>query len=283
MFTPEFKFINSLLTKAGDDAFVKGKYLIAADMSVEGTHFRLDWSSPSQAIEKCLLSNFSDINAMGGVPTAILFSVCINKKWSKKTRDEIAKAMVKICKKHKVKILGGDTTGGALGVFSIAVFGELKGKALLRSAAKPGDDIWVSGFPGKSSMGLELLKRGGKFSKQEQELVNLHKVPKPPLGLGSKLAKIKGIGACIDTSDTLAESLFHISLQSKVRMEINAEENSLRGSEDYCLLFTAKKSAEEKILQLAKKFRINKIGKAKKGNGVFLNKKRLKPNGWQHF
>ncbi|MDR2580542.1 MAG: thiamine-phosphate kinase [Fibromonadaceae bacterium] len=284
MCTNEFKFINKLLSKAGDDAFVFGKYLIAADMSVEGTHFRLDWSSPSQAIEKCLLSNFSDINAMGGEPCAILFSICINKKWSKKTRDEIAETTVKICKKHKVKILGGDTTGGDLGVFSIAVFGKAKGKILLRNAAKAGDDVWVSGFPGKSAMGLKLLKRGGKFSKQEQEFVNLHKVPQPPLGLGKKLAKIKGIGACIDTSDSLAESLLHISQQSKVRLEIEELKNiSLHGGEDYELLFTARKSARKNIEQLAKKITIQKIGEAKKGKGIFLNKKELKLNAWHHF
>ncbi|MDR3001702.1 MAG: thiamine-phosphate kinase [Fibromonadaceae bacterium] len=286
MFTSEFKFINNLLSKAGDDAFVFGEYLIAADMSVEGTHFRLDWSSPSQAIEKCLLSNFSDINAMGGVPCAILFSVCINKKWSKKIRDEIASAVVKVCKKHKVKIWGGDTTGGALGVFSIAVFGKAAGKVLLRSTAKAGDDIWVSGFPGKSKAGFELLKRGGKFSKQEQELVNLHKVPQPPLGLGRQLAKIKGIGACIDTSDSLAESLLHISQQSKVRLEIENQHvclYDLHGGEDYELLFTAKKSAKKNIEQLAKKFTIHKIGEVKKGNGSFLNGKQIKVKGWQHF
>jgi thiamine-monophosphate kinase len=286
---PEFKWINLLLSKAGalakgvgDDAFVFGKYLMAADMSVEGTHFRLDWSSPGQAVEKCLLSNFSDINAMGGKAEAILFSVCMNKKWSKKIRDEIASSVAKVCKKHDVKILGGDTTGGDIGVFSVAVFGRSKGKILLRSAAKSGDDVWVSGFPGKSSAGLELLMRGGKFNRQEQELVNLHKVPQPPLGLGEMLAKIKGMGACIDLSDSLAESLHHISMQSKVQIQLE-KDMPLNGSEDYELLFTAKKSAREKILRLAKKVALQRIGTVKKGQGVFFDGKRVEAIGWQHF
>ena len=294
MESPEFEWINYLLRKAGslakgvgDDAFVFGKYLISADMSVEGTHFRFDWSTPEQAVEKCLLSNFSDINAMGGLPCAILFSVCMNRKWSKKIRNEIANAVVKVCKKHKVKILGGDTTGGDLGGFSVTVFGKAQGKILLRSAAKAGDDIWLAGFSSCSGKGLKLLESGKKnLNTHERKLVNLHKVPKPPLALGRELAKIKGIGACIDTSDSLAESLHHLSQQSKARLEIE-ENTSLHGGEDYCLLFTARKSAREDVLQLAKKFSkvfpICKIGEAKKGSGVFLDGKELEVKGWRHF
>jgi len=264
----EFEFINGLVAKAGslakgvgDDAFVFGKYLISADMSVEGTHFRLDWSTPSQAVEKCLLSNFSDINAMGGTSCAILFSVCMNKKWSKKIRDEIAETVARVCKKHKVRILGGDTTGGELGVFSVTVFGKAQGKILLRSAAKAGDDVWLAGLPN----GLEI----GPIT------VN------PPLRLGKELAKIKGIGACIDTSDSIAESLQHISEQSKVRLEV--EKILLHSAEDFCLLFTARKSARESILKLAKKFPISKIGVAKKGHAIFMDGKEIGVKGWQHF
>jgi len=271
----EFEWINSLISKAGalakgvgDDAFVFGEYLISADMSVEGTHFRLDWSTPSQVVEKCLLSNFSDINAMGGISCAILFSVCMNKKWSKKIRDEIAKAAVRVCKKHNVRILGGDTTGGNLGVFSVTVFGKAKGRVLLRSAAKAGDDVWLAGLPGGSDIGLITAN--------------------PPLRLGKELAKIKGIGACIDTSDSIAESLQHISEQSKVRLEVEKMENAiLQSAEDFCLLFTARESARESILKLArkfsKKFPISKIGKAKRGCGIFSDGKKIEVRGWRHF
>ena len=297
----EIEWINNLLGKAGrlakgvgDDAFVFKNYLISADMSVEGTHFRLDWSTPEQAVEKCLLSNFSDINAMGGKAKAILFSICINRKWSKKTRDEIAGAVAKVCKKHKVKLLGGDTVGGDAGVFSVTVFGKAKGRILLRSAAKNGDDIWLAGYPGCSGAGLRILE---KKLKKFNELVNLHKLPSPPLMLGEQLAKIKGIGACIDLSDSLAESLSHISVQSKVQIKIKeklipvfpgvSKDFLLNGGEDYCLLFTAKKSSRKNVFQLAKKFSklfpICKIGEAKKGNGIFLDGKELEVKGWRHF
>ncbi|MDR1812979.1 MAG: thiamine-phosphate kinase [Candidatus Fibromonas sp.] len=297
----EFEWISSLLRKAGrlakgagDDAFVFGNYLLSADMSVEGTHFRLDWSTPEQAVEKCLLSNFSDINAMGGKAKAILFSICMNRKWSKKTRDKIAASLVKICKRHSVKILGGDTVGGNTGVFSVAVFGKAKGKILLRSAAKNGDEVWLAGYPGCSGTGLKILEKNGKkIGKREQNLVNLHKTPCPPLTLGKQLAKIKGIGACIDLSDSLVESLLHISTQSKIQIQIReklipvfpgvSKDALLNGGEDYCLLFTARKSAEKRILQLAKKIQVCKIGEAKKGSGVFLNGKKIEARGWRHF
>jgi len=296
----EFEWIKYLLSKAGklakgvgDDAFVFGDYLISADMSVEGTHFRLDFSTPQEAVEKCLLSNFSDINAMGGKTVAVLLSICINKKWDKKTREEIASAIAKVCKKHKVKILGGDTTGGDIGVFSVTVFGKTKSKALLRSAAKKGDDVWLAGYAGCSGTGLKILESKKKFSKQEQKLVNLHKVPKPPLNLGGQLAKIKGIHACIDLSDSLAESILHISRESKVKIQIKenlipvfpgvSKDMLLNGGEDYGLLFTAKKSANEKILKLAKKNSICKIGSIKNGSGVYLGENKIEANGWRHF
>ena len=285
----EFEFINHLLSKAGrladgvgDDAFVFEDYLISADMSVEGTHFRLDWSTPAQAVEKCLLSNFSDINAMGGISKAILFSICVNKSWAKKTRDEIADTVATVCKKHKVRILGGDTVGGSLGAFSVTVFGKTKNKALLRSAAKAGDEVWLTGYPGRSAASSYVS------------------VPSPPLKLGAQLAKIKGMGACIDLSDSLAESLHHISERSKVKLQIEeklipvfpgvTKDMLLNGGEDYCLLFTARKSARKNILQLAKKFFINKIGEVvvaiPRGcphNNVFLDGKKLGIKGWRHF
>jgi len=299
----EIEWINNLLGKAGglakgvgDDAFVFGNYLISADMSVEGTHFRLDWSTPEQAVEKCLLSNFSDINAMGGRAKAILFSICINRKWSKETRDEIANAVVEGCKKYKVKLLGGDTVGGNAGVFSVTVFGKAKGKILLRSAAKSGDDIWLAGYPGCSGAGLRILEKKLK-SFNERELIYFYKLPCPPLMLGEQLAEIKGIGACIDLSDSLVESLSHISVQSKVQIEIKeklipvfpavTKDFLLNGGEDYCLLFTAKKFASKDVLQLAEKvskeFPICKIGEIKNGSGVFLDGKELRVKGWRHF
>lgn len=269
MCTQEFKFINLLLSKAknltkgiGDDAFVYKKNLIAADMFIENTHFRLDWNTPEQAVEKCLLANFSDINAMGGKSVAILFSVCMNKKWSATTRQKIAIAVADICKKHKVKILGGDTTGGDLGVFSITVFGKAKHKILLRSAASVGDDVWLSNLPGKNAASSFKL------------------VPTPPLKLGEQLAKIKGIGACIDLSDTLAESLEHISNNSKVHIEIEKylSDSELNSAEDYELLFTANKTARKQIENLA-----YRIGTVKKGSGIFLAGKKIKVKGWRHF
>ncbi|MCL2284684.1 MAG: thiamine-phosphate kinase [Fibromonadales bacterium] len=283
----EFEFINTLLRKAGrlakgvgDDAYVFGDYLISADMSVEGTHFRLDRNTPAQAVEKCLLSNFSDINAMGGMAKAILFSVCINKKWNKKTRDEIADAVAKVCKKHNVKILGGDTVGGSLGTFSVTVFGKASGKILLRSAAKAGDDVWLSGYPGCSCASGYV------------------QVPSPPLKLGPLLAQIKGIGACIDLSDSLSESLQHISVQSKAELQIEEKlipvfpgvkrDMLLNGGEDFCLLFTARKIARKNILRLAKRFAINKIGTvsvgaAQRGGTIFLDGAKLEAKGWRHF
>ena len=106
---PEFRFVNKILENvaplraespayrswlsAGDDCAIFDGWLATKDLSVENTHFRLDWSSPEQAVEKHIVSNVSDISSMGGRPKIALFGLCVNKKWDENTRDRIAKAV----------------------------------------------------------------------------------------------------------------------------------------------------------------------------------------------
>ena len=93
----EFQFVSEMLAEAeslpcetpnrrswihaGDDAAQFDGWLVTKDLSVEGTHFRLDWSSVEQAVEKNIVSNVSDISAMGGTPKLALLGICLNKSW----------------------------------------------------------------------------------------------------------------------------------------------------------------------------------------------------------
>jgi thiamine-monophosphate kinase len=292
--TQEFRFVRSLLSAAGgvrlggaqgvgDDAVDLGGGLFAsADMSVEGTHFRLDWSTPRQAVEKCLLSNLSDINAMGASASAVLLSLCLNKKWPESVKNEVAESFGVLCEKYGVRVMGGDTTAGDTGCFSVTVFGKLQegSRPLLRSNARPGDFVFVNGHLGASARGLELLERGqAPQTEEDREAIALHLVPEPPLGVGPALATLGDppLGACMDLSDGLASGLHTLALASQVKIRLTERLNSyeLFGGEDYGLLFTFPENFD-------KGFRI--VGRVEEGAGVFgADGAPILPAGFEHW
>ena len=130
---PEFKFIDSLLKNAaafkhdapqhrgwlgvGDDCAMFDGWLVTKDLSVENTHFRLDWSSPEQAVEKHIVSNVSDISSMGGTPKLALLGLCINKNWSEETRARGRKPHSQGFAKRRIALSGADAVGGEVGMF----------------------------------------------------------------------------------------------------------------------------------------------------------------------
>ena len=152
---PEFRFVNKILEgavplkkespayrswlSAGDDCAIFDGWLATKDLSVENTHFRLDWSSPEQAVEKHIVSNVSDISSMGGRPKIALFGLCVNKKWDENTRERIAKAVSQGFARRGVTLIGGDTVVGDVGMFSTTLLGTTDSEiSLLRNDAKPG-------------------------------------------------------------------------------------------------------------------------------------------------
>ena len=155
---PEFRFVNKILEgavplkkespayrswlSAGDDCAIFDGWLATKDLSVENTHFRLDWSSPEQAVEKHIVSNVSDVSSMGGLPKIALFGLCVNKNWSEETRNRIAKAVAQGFERRGITLIGGDTVVGDVGMFSTTLLGKTDdGTTLLRSGAKPGDRV----------------------------------------------------------------------------------------------------------------------------------------------
>jgi thiamine-monophosphate kinase len=299
----------------GDDGFAwkpgAGETWIAAsDASAEGVHYRLDWVSPARAMRKALLANLSDINAMGGSTRFALFNLGARGDWSTDEFEAIGETLRELESAFGFQTLGGDTTTlPASSFFSFTVLGTVAGLPLLRSNARPGQRVYLSGHLGGSSAGLSLLRAGllEKDAKSESDaaLIRAHLDPEPPLSLGPLLAKLNRPDrpvACIDISDGLSSELGHLARQSGCALRIDAARipfhpaltgrshaevrgHLLHGGEEYSLLFTGDFTDEE-LAQLRKVGPVTAIGDVLAGEGVRVvedgEEKPLEPGGWIH-
>ena len=326
---PEFKFIDSLLKNAadfkkeppatrgwlgvGDDCAQFDGWLVTKDLSVENTHFRLDWSTPEQAVEKHIVSNVSDISAMGGVPRFAVLGLCINKNWSEETRTRVQAALSQGFARRGIALIGGDTVVGDVGMFSTTLLGALEGensKPLLRSAVKPGDTLYVNGTLGKSDAGLWLLMNHPEAKDEFPTLVEYHLSPKICERAGAELLRLGAFGACMDISDGLSSELNHLALSSNVSLQIEEQKLpidpevlrmcakygqnplnfALNGGEEYHLLF-ANSCLESIFIENTQLGEVCKIGNATEksvGNPVSMLCKNgeilpVQPRAWSHL
>jgi thiamine-monophosphate kinase len=219
--------------------------VVSTDMLVAGTHF-LPNANPEDLGWKVLAVNISDMAAMGAQPKWALLAAALpaaTESWIEK----FARGFFVCADTFGIDVIGGDTTKGPRN-FCVTIFGEAPaGSALRRSGAQPGDEIWVSGIPGRAAQGLANLQ--GQVNLSEPALTDclaaLHR-PQPRVELGLAL---RGIAtAAIDVSDGLLADLGHILDQSGVaatlRLAVSptptfAEQCLLSGGDDYELLFTA--------------------------------------------
>ncbi|KGA97773.1 thiamine monophosphate kinase [Alkalihalobacillus alcalophilus ATCC 27647 = CGMCC 1.3604] len=323
----EFAFIDSvtptgtkqegLVVGIGDDAAMyqatEGfNQVICVDTMVEGIHFRKDTLTPYQIGRKVLAINLSDIAAMGAIPRYFVVSIAVPSTWNEEELQEIYRGMNELAERYNVDLIGGDTvsTNSAL-VLTITTTGEVEqGKMLLRSVAKPGDIVFLTGEVGGSAAGLDLLnKRGleGPYTEEEMTLVKIHQEPKPQIEAGRILAEIKERVALNDVSDGVASEANELATASQVTIEIDAQclpgqlttsyktreqalEWALFGGEDFQLIGTTSETAFPKLVQLFKEkgIRLTAIGKVYEGKPeVWLkdrNKKgKLDRKGYNHF
>ena len=321
----EFRFVSKILEGAyplkneppahrswlnvGDDCAIFDGWLATKDLSVENTHFRLDWSSPEQAVEKHIVSNVSDVSSMGGRPKIALFGLCVNKKWSEETRNRIAKAVAQGFERRGITLIGGDTVSGDVGMFSTTLLGTTDGEiSLLRSAAKPGDHVFVVGTLGKSDAGLWILMNHPEEAKRFPRLVEYHLAPKICEDAGAQLVKQGVRGACMDISDGLSSETNHLALSSGVSIEIDEQklpidpdvlemcryfglsplQFALNGGEEYELLFTSNLTKSIYLEGAPQKGEIHDIGLVSRGSGVYMKrqdgvKTLLNAQAWSHL
>jgi len=285
----------------GDDCAVlpvpRGhQILITTDFSLEGIHFRRDWHPPDSIGHRCLARGLSDIAAMGGIPRAAFLSLALPADLPQRWVDDFLRGFLKLARKHRVQLAGGDTAQSPGEVLAdIVVVGSVPtGRAVLRSGARPGDFLYVTGTLGASVSTLQELRRGKKFWPNTQPW---HFYPEPRIAVGLYLREHRLATAMIDTSDGLSTDLRHICDESRVGAIVDATalpamdgDNSLQcalhGGEDYQLLFAAPPS--KRIPVKIAGVPVTRIGLITRGRQIKLKSSDghshpLPAGGWQHF
>ena len=212
----------AVLLGPGDDAAVvsagDGRTVVSTDMLVAGRHFRLDWSTPRDVGRKAIAQNAADIEAMGGRATAFVVGFGAPADTPAADADAVVDGMWDEAARVGAGIVGGDLVSSPLWVLSVAVLGDLNGRApVLRSGAKPGTVLAVAGELGRSAAGYSLWHKGVRGF---DELRARHLVPEPPYGQGA-VAADAGALAMIDVSDGLVADLRHVADASGVGIELS--------------------------------------------------------------
>ncbi|MBE9469150.1 MAG: thiamine-phosphate kinase [Bacteroidetes bacterium] len=302
----------------GDDCAVMpinetDNFVVTTDLLNEDIHFIKDKISPEELGHKSLAVNLSDIAAMGAEPKFSFLSIGIPSHVSVEYLDAFMTGFYALSEKYKVPLMGGDTTKSADKLtINVAVIGQCKKTEMhLRSMAKEGDLICVTGFLGDSAAGLNVILNDLELSPENKYLVQKHHVPEPRINEGMWLAKQKSVHAMMDISDGISSDLMHILDASAKSAHVHTEKlpisNSLRnaaiknnwdpvelasaGGEDYELLFTVDAKNFDSLQKEYKTHfseEIFIIGEIKQGQAEiswFNNGKNIiiNKNGFNHF
>jgi len=309
-------FQKEVIVGIGDDTAaikVSGEKLLlfTSDSLVEDVHFKWDYTSPFQVGWKALVVNISDVAAVGGNPTHCLVSLALPSDTERNLVREVYRGLKKAASKYRVGIVGGDTVRAPSFIITVSLLGEVKRENIvLRSGAKPGDLIYVTGQLGSSGAGLACLKAPNWKVKPEirQFLIEKHLMLSPRLVEGQKIASSQIATSMIDLSDGLASDLHRLAEESKVGAVLWEDEFPtalateqlakvmgksllewiLYGGEDYELLFAVPPNKKEKLRQTLG-FPHTLIGEiVDRDQGIYLKKRggnrtKIEDRGYNHF
>lgn len=247
-------------TWLGDDAAVvrsgTGWLLLAADTAVAGVHADLTLTGLADLGWKAVAASVSDIAAMGGDPGHCLVTVSAP---AGTDVVELYRGVAAAAARFGCPVVGGDLTGGPELVVTVAVTGTCTNRPVLRSGARPGDRIWVTGPLGAAAAGLRVLREGARVGPSgpagrgglAATLAAAHARPVALIDHG-RAARRAGATAMIDVSDGLSADLGHIATASGVGVRLDdvpvhpgsTLEEALGGGEDYVLVFCAPADAD---------------------------------------
>ena len=250
------KYKGDVYKGIGDDCAViksnKDKCLLyTCDSLVSGIHFSEKYSSPYQIGRKVTAVNISDIAAMGGKPSHFLVSLFLPEGTTEKFIDELYKGLTEEGNLYDIDIIGGNIAKSNQFIIDLFLVGEVPCQnLLLRSGAKVGDLVLITGNLGDSAAGLELLQNP-KLNIPERDkkrLIFRHLTPTPRIKEGMIIAESKKATSMIDISDGLSSDLLHICEASQVGVKLFTDkipvsdsvkiDLALNGGEDYELCFT---------------------------------------------
>jgi thiamine-monophosphate kinase len=317
--------------------------LVTTDFSLEDVHFRREWHPAESVGHRCLTRGLSDIAAMGGEPIAAFLSLALPGDLPQEWVHGFLRGFAKLARKFNITLAGGDTAqspplpGGNVRVPSgagarraldggeaagkiladVVVVGSVaRGKAVLRSGARAGDDIFVTGTLGGAAAVLHRLMAEAERGKSRARagvrpadglkrrlhakgIEHKHFFPTPRIEVGRWLRARGLASAMIDLSDGLSTDLTHICEESGAGAWIAEPavpvapgasfEEALNGGDDYELLFTAPAARHGRIPERIAGVTVRWIGTVTKRPGVWLvapdmkSRRELKPRGWEHF
>jgi len=300
----------------GDDAALwkpkSGRQVIlTCDWFLEGTHFLPGKHSPDSVGWKCLARALSDVAAMGGTPGCFLLSLALPASLTGRWLDQFLAGLRRAARHFACPLAGGDTTRRDQVLISIAIGGEIRsGQAVLRSGARPGDVLFVSGILGQAELGLRFLRQSGKPTRANQPCLKKHLYPEPRLALGRWLAEKRLASAMMDLSDGLSTDLPRLCQASavgarvdagtipqfkllshrapRIGSKMNSLDLALHGGEDYELLFTVPQRQAKRIPASFAGLPITRIGEITRNPAVILREtngreKPLRNRGWDPF
>lgn len=308
----------------GDDCALlaprRGEELaVTTDLSIAGRHFQLNWHQPEAVGHRVLARGLSDLAAMGARPVAAFLSLGLpreltvpagrqqaagSRSWVQRFLD----GLLALAEANSTPLAGGDLAESSVVVTDIVLVGAVpRGRALLRSGAKAGDLLYVTGALGGAAGGLACLENLAKAGRSNPPRIPKklaarlapHLYPQPRIAQGLWLQRRGVASAAIDLSDGISSDLAHICDESGVAAEVDASAlpihtgatlaQALHGGEDYELLFTA--AATVKLPRAIAGVKITKIGrivKARAGRTTLTlisaqGAQPLEPHGWEHF
>ncbi len=298
-----------LRSRPGDE------FAVTTDLSIAGRHFRLDWHSPESIGHRTLARGLSDLAAMGARPVAAFLSLGLPRELTVASGrrppwvQRFLQGLLALAAAHKTPLAGGDLAESPVALVDIVLVGRVpRGKALLRSGARPGHQLYVTGTLGGAAAGLARLAewaaahpdpRPLQIPLRLDALLAPHLYPQPRIAQGIWLQRRAVASAAIDLSDGLSTDLAHLCQESAVAAEIYAAllpihpastlAQALNGGEDYELLFTA--PASTRVPRSVGGVRITRIGcilPRRPGRPAVTlvtpqGREPLSPQGWQHF
>ncbi len=298
-----------LLLPIGDDTAAwrtsGATELATTDTVVEGIHFTRETIPWEDLGWKVVVANISDIASMGGTPLYALVTLGLPPDTSLEDVEALYLGMAQVCKEHRTAIVGGDIVSSPTTFVTIALNGYLDGAPLVRSAARVGDTVAVTGFLGSARGGLEMMLNGEPVEpKAADYLRRAHRKPAPRVAAGHLLLR-EGVLAAMDISDGLVDDLGKMMAASGLaacvdswRVPVHplldgafpdrALRLALAGGEDYELLFTAPESIMERILaQLPDAVTIGSVVEGNAGQVTVRDKSGNQMQnmeaGWDHF
>lgn len=307
---PEFDLIRAVAAQAslthplvrvgpGDDCALVGDLAISTDASVEHVHFRRAWLTADEIGWRAVGAALSDLAAVAAEPVGVLITLIVPPADRGDFVMSVMRGAIAAAEAAGAALLGGDTAGGDVLILDVVAVGRT-GQPILRSGARPGDEVWVTGALGGAAAAVAAWQRGS--SPNAVARARYARV-QPRLSAARRLQQLVHPSALIDISDGLYGDAAHIAAASDCRIIIDADAvpidraagatfaEAVSGGEDYELCFTAAAGVVEQVraqLEAELEVTVTRVGSVASGSGVLERAadgttRAVERGGYQHF